>query len=93
MGDEGEAFRDRLPLLLGIARHQVEDHAHALHRAPEDTDVAQALAGVVLFERELETLPERAGRDAVGVVRDVGRRERPQRGAVVLRGSSIPSGE
>ena len=67
------------------ARHQVEDHAHALHRAPEDADVAQALAGVVLLERELEAFPERAGGDAVGVVRDVGRGERPQRGAVVLR--------
>ena len=82
-----------LPVVGGVAGHQVERHAHVLHRAAEHAQVAEALAGVVLLERELEPLAQHLGGDAVGV----GRRsavavERAQRGAVVLGALVAPVG-
>ena len=94
LGNEREPLGDRVPVVLGVARHQVEDHPHALHRAAEDADVAQALAGVVLLERELEPLSQRPGGDAVGIGVDGRGRERAQGGPVVLGAfGSMPSGE
>ena len=80
--------------VLGVARHEVEGHAHGLHRAPEHAEVAQTLAGVVLLERELEPLPHHVGGDAVGVGRD--RRRRRARAAWrgrARRARRSPSGE
>ncbi len=65
-------------------RHQVERHAHGLHRAPEHAQVAQPLAGVVLGERELEPFPHHLGGDAVGVGLQLGGVERAERGPVEL---------
>ena len=74
-----------LPVVGGVAGHEVEGHAHVLHRAAEHAQVAQALAGVVLVERELEPLAHaprpRCGRRRSSTVGGV---ERAQRGAVVL---------
>ena len=45
---ERHAFGDDLPVVGGVAGHEVERHAHGLHRAAEHAEVAQPLAGVVL---------------------------------------------
>ena len=93
LGHERDALRDRLPLLLGVARHEVEGHPHVLHRAPEDAEVAQALAGVVLLERELEPLAHHRRRRCGRRRRDDrGGGERAQRGAVVLGALVDPVG-
>ena len=73
-----------LPLLFGVAGHQVEDHPNTLYRATENADVAETLAGIVLFERELEPFSQGAGGDPVGVGLDAESRERAQRRTIVL---------
>ena len=47
---------------------------------PEHAEVAQPLAGVVLLERELESLAHHVGGEAVGVADDGRGVERPQGG-------------
>ena len=85
LGHERHALGDRLPVVVGVARHEVEGHAHGLHRAAEDAQVAQALAGVVLGRaraRAVRASPRRrCGRRRSAIVGGV---ERAQRGAVEL---------
>ena len=64
---ERQALGERRPVLFGVACHQVEGHAHRLHRAAEHPQIAQALARVVLHQRQLEPFPHDLGGDAVGV--------------------------
>src|SRR5204862_6481656 len=64
--DQCEPLRDRLPLLFRLARHQVEHHSYFLHRAAEDTEIAETLAGVVLLERQLEPLTQPSRCHALG---------------------------
>ena len=86
LGHEREAFGDDLPVVGGVAGHEVEGHAHRLHRAAEHAEVAETLTGVVLRDRELEPFAHHLGGDAVGVGHRVGvdGGEGPQAGAVVL---------
>ena len=51
LGHQRDALGDHLPVVGGVAGHQVERHAHGLHRAAEHAQVAQSLAGLVLGER------------------------------------------
>ena len=93
LGHERHPLRDRLPVRFGVARHEVERHAHVLHRAPEHAQVAQSLAGVVLLERELESLAHHVGGEAVGVA-DHGVASSARRVARSCSArASIPSGE
>ena len=80
LGHERHALGDDLPVVGGVAGHEVERHAHGLHRAAEHAEVAQPLTGVVLGERELEPFAHHLGGDAVGVgLCSVGGVERAQR--------------
>ena len=58
----------------------------------EDAEIAQALAGIVLLERELESLPHDVGRETVGVADRRRGVERPQGGPVVLGARVDPVG-
>ena len=84
LGHQRQALGDDLPVVGRVPGHEVEGHAYRLHRAAEHPQVAQALAGVVLDQAELEPLAHDLGRDPVGIVADVDGVEGAQRGAVVL---------
>ena len=69
---------------LGVVRHEVEAAADPLHRAADDAQRAQLLAGVVQRDGELEPFAHHVGGDAVAIVGYGCLRERAQRVAIEL---------
>jgi len=91
LGDDRHALGDQLPVVRRLTGHEVEHHAHRLHRAAQHAEVAQALAGIVLLEREHKALAQHFGGDPVGVGLDRGRVQGPQ-GCPVELGPLVAAG-
>ena len=92
LGHRGEAGGDVAPVLLGVARHQVEDATQRLRRAREHVDRAVVLTRGVELEREPQPLGHRVAGHAVAVVLDGRGLERGERLAFELRAGLVAVG-
>ncbi len=92
VGDRGDAGRDRLPVVVGGARHEIEAEAYLRHRAADDAERAQLLVGLGELHADLEVARERLGRDPLRVVTRMLVRELVQRRACVVQTLRDPVG-
>jgi hypothetical protein len=70
--------------LLAAGGHQVEDHAHGLHLAGDDVQLAGDVAGVVSLDVQAKPLEHRRLRDPFALIAGDGRVHCRDRGAVQL---------
>ena len=72
LGDGAHAFGDLRPVLVGIARHQVENAAGALEGRGDDVERAEVVVGFVAFALGVEAFEHHIAGDAVAIVFGLG---------------------